>query len=268
MGGAMQQSRVQAVLLCMIAVSGVPLLQGQVTERVVYQVGVAEAVFCGAKSTNDACVEDARAITSLLFDVFVWRGSSVTSDGPIWEPSQGESFLHLVDLPIQVSTMPKSELQNVTSKHQDGPAWVSELTCNLVPIKIAKYSGNISTPGRTIVGTYDATVSQACYFLTTTHAAQVQSIWFPKNSSAQIRDMTQSRTFTARKGHQIVGVRVEVGTGDLTGIPTGMSIVEAPLPEDHATTPTTTTPSAASSLSANWATVAIATAFLVVSLVA
>jgi hypothetical protein len=266
----MEQFRVQAVLLCVIAVIGIPVLQGQVTQQVVYQVGVAEAVFCGTHSTDDTCIKDAesRAITSLLFDVFVWHGSTVTEDGPVWEPRQGEPFLHLVGLPIKVPTTPKSELQNVTSKHQDGPAWVSELTCNLVPIKIAKYSGNVSTPNRMIVGTYDALVSQACYILTTTHAAQTQGLWLPKNSGAQTRNMTQNLTFTARTGHQIVGVRVEVGTGDLTDIPRGLSIVEAPVPEDRSTTTTSTTISAAPPLSANLATVAIITALLFGSLVA
>jgi len=278
----MQQFRIQAALLCMIAVLRVPSLQGQVTappseviEQVVYQVGVAEAVACGVNSTEDKCDETAEstAITSLVFWVYNRTESGAISDGPVEEPSVAVSYRHLVSFPIKVRSGPEEQLQNVTSDHQDGPAWVSEITCNLVPIKIAKYSGNVSMPGpRKIVGTYDATVSQACHFLVTTQTGQVQSLWFPKHGSNQTRDMTQKRTFTAKPGHQIVGAHldspVEVGKGPLTFIPMGMRIVEAPVPkpEDHSTT--TTSISAAPPLSANWATVAIATAFLVGSLAA
>jgi len=257
----MEQFRIQAALMCVAVVLGLPL-RGE-AEWLTWNLGYADVTFCGNATVN-TCDAHSYAIRSLMFTGGSLQDASAGTLTTKWTPDLAQSQLRLYSLPIRPVASDSWEVSIQASKElnrEDEKAWISELTCNLVPIKIAKYNEPPMGRPRKIVGTYEATVSQACYFkIENSHI--YQGMWFPKEPNPT--DMALNKTWKAKDGWQIYGVEMEYGAGNLTGIP--MNVLEFPIPFEPSSL--TTTSSVAPAHGTNWLALAFVTALVVGSLVA
>jgi len=185
------------------------------------------STFCSAQSTDHACYAGAStfAITNLGFTTVTQPSTReqifIVKDhwAPELEPE--EERIANLSVSVQGTDSANKSIQQGPVNHYS-KTYISEITCNLVPIQVASFDDS-----KRVVGVLNATVSQACRFRLENHGNPWEaSYWWYPGVNQSTSDMTHNRTFKAADGYQLVGLQMEIG--NLTQIPSGAWQVPVP----------------------------------------